>query len=38
LKSKGHPAGATGVMLIVRDEVTRKERKVMVTYGWMPEE
>ena len=36
----GHddPAGATGVMLIVRDEVTRKERKVMVTYGWMPEE
>ena len=32
------PVGATGVMLIVRDEVSRKERKVMATYGWMPEE
>ena len=31
------PVGATGVMLIVRDEITRKERKVMATYGWMPE-
>ena len=32
------PAGATGVMLIVRDEITKKERRVMATYGWMPEE
>jgi hypothetical protein len=31
------PAGATGVLLIVRDEITKKERKVMATYGWMPE-
>ena len=32
------PVGATGVMLIVRDEISRKERRVMATYGWMPEE
>ena len=31
------PVGATGVMLVVRDEITKKERKVMATYGWMPE-
>jgi hypothetical protein len=31
------PAGSAGVLLVVRDEGTRRERKVLVTYGWMPE-
>ena len=32
------PVGATGVLLRIRDEISRKERKVMPTFGWMPEE
>jgi hypothetical protein len=31
------PAGAAGVLLVVRDEGSKKERKVLVTYGWRPE-
>jgi hypothetical protein len=28
------PLGATGVLLVIRDEVSRKERRIMPTYGW----
>ncbi len=31
------PAGAAGVMVTVRDGATRRERKLLVTYGWAPE-
>lgn len=28
------PPGATGVLLVIRDEVSGRERRVMPTYGW----
>ncbi len=28
------PLGATGVLLVIRDEVSRKEKRIMPTYGW----
>ncbi|MGQ0564538.1 MAG: hypothetical protein ACT4OK_05640 [Gemmobacter sp.] len=32
------PAGSAGILLVVRDEGTKMERRVLATYGWMPEE
>lgn len=28
------PPGATGVLLVLRDEVSGRERRIMPTYGW----
>ncbi len=30
------PVGATGVLLRIRDEIGKRERKLMPTFGWLP--
>ena len=32
------PVGATGVLLVIKDEISRRERKLMPTFGWVPAE
>lgn len=35
---KEDPVGATGVLLVIRDEISKRERKLMPTFGWAPAE